>query len=302
MSVLEGMFALPFIDHALIAGTAIAAVSGLVGYFMVLRGQVFAGDALSHVAYVGALAALATGIDLQIGLYAATIAAGAALGWLGARVRVDDVTIGTAFSWVLGLGVFFLSVFTTRAASANSNANVTVLFGSLFGISAGDARDYALIAVAVMVLVVVSGRPLLFASLDPVIAAARGVPVRVLGIGFLAVVGATAAEASRAVGALLLLGLLAAPAAAAQRLTSGPWPGMALAVGLSVAAVWIGVATSFLVPSLPPSFTIMTVAALEYVFAAVVGRGRTRARQRRVALLPVGGPRAQSPAGFRTEG
>ena len=109
ISALAHMFAHPFIVHALVAGTAIAVVSGLVGYFVVLRGQVFAGDALGHVAYTGAFAALAVGLDLRIGMFAATIGAGLVLGLLGGRSIADDVTIGTVFSWVLGLGVFFLA-------------------------------------------------------------------------------------------------------------------------------------------------------------------------------------------------
>ena len=97
---------------------------------MVLRGQVFAGDALGHVAYTGALAALAAGIDPRLGLFAATVAVGLGLGLLGGRGAADDVVIGTIFAWVLGLGVFFLAYYTTHASTGNSAANVTVLFGA----------------------------------------------------------------------------------------------------------------------------------------------------------------------------
>ena len=199
------------------AGTAIALLSGLVGYFVVLRGQVFAGDALSHVAYTGALAALAAGVDLRLGLFAATITVGLGLGLLGGRGIADDVVIGTTFAWILGLGVFFLAFYTTHASTGNGAASVTVLFGSIFGISASNSRTAVLIAVILIAVLLAIARPLLFASLDPPVAAARGVPVRLLGPLFLALVGATAAEASQAIGALLLFGLLAAPPAAAQR-------------------------------------------------------------------------------------
>jgi zinc/manganese transport system permease protein len=264
------MLAHPFMQHALLAGTAIALLSGLVGYFVVLRGQVFAGDALSHVAYAGALAALAAGIDLRLGLFAATVVVGVALGALGGRGTADDVVIGTAFAWVLGLGVFFLALYTTHGSTGNGAANVNVLFGSIFGISASAARTAALIAVGLIAVLLVIARPLLFASVDPAVAAARGVPVRILGPLFLGIVGASAAEASQAVGALLLFGLLAAPAAAAQRLTDRPWRALPLAGALGVAAMWIGLWLAYVVPQLPPSFAIMAVATTEYLLAAVL--------------------------------
>ena len=266
------MLSLSFIQYALFAGTAVALLSGLVGYFVVLRGQVFAGDALSHVAYAGALAALAAGIDLRLGLFAATIAIGVALGVLGGRGAADDVIIGTTFAWILGLGVFFLAIYTTRAATTNSAANVNVLFGSIFGISPAAAMTAAWVALGLIMVLLVIARPLLFASLDPAVATARGVPVRLLGPLFLAIVGATAAEASQIVGALLLFGLMAAPAAAAQRLTDRPWRALGLSAALTVAAMWAGIALSYAAPTLPPSFTILAIAAAEYALAALASR------------------------------
>src|SRR4051812_32735173 len=246
------MLSQPFMQHALLAGTAVAVLSGIVGYFVVLRGQVFAGDALSHVAYTGALAALAAGVDLRLGLFAATVAVGVALGLLGGRGVADDVVIGTTFSWVLGLGVLFLAVVTTRRAEGNSTASVNVLFGSVFGISAGTARTAVLVAGGLIILLAAIARPLLFASLDQSVAAARGVPVRLLGPAFLGLVGATAAEATQVVGALLLFGLLAAPAATAQRITRRPWHGLALSGALAVVAVWARLVLALPVPRLTP--------------------------------------------------
>lgn len=281
------MLSLQFIQHALLAGTSIALLSGLVGYFVVLRGQVFAGDALSHVAYAGALAALAAGVDLRFGLFAATVAVGLALGLLGGRGAADDVVIGTTFAWVLGLGVFFLAVYTTHSAAGNSTANVTVLFGSILGISASAAIAAAWIAVALIGLLLLIARPLLFASIDPAVARARGVPVRLLGPLFLAIVGATAAEASQAIGALLLFGLIAAPPAAAQRLTDRPWAGFVLSGALAVASMWIGIALAYAAPKLPASFTIMATSTVLYAGAALLTVGRRR-RERRgvVAMAP----------------
>jgi zinc/manganese transport system permease protein len=271
------MVSLPFIQHALLAGTAIALLSGLVGYFVVLRGQVFAGDMLSHVAYAGALAALAAGIDPRIGLFAATIAVALGIAFLAGKATADDVIIGNAMAWVLGLGVFCLAFYTTYRATGNSTANVTVLFGSIFGISASDAALAAWIAAGLITVLLLIARPLLFASLDPDVAAARGVPVRMLGPLFLAIVGATAGEASQAVGALVLTGLLAAPAAAAYHLTTRPWAALALAGALAVAAMWLGLTLAYAIPILPPTFTIMAVAAAEYALAASRRRYRDHA-------------------------
>src|SRR5438067_4986401 len=130
MTVLADLFGIgdmishPFMRNAFLAGTAIAAASGLVGYFLVLRSQVFTGDALSHVAFTGALAALAFGIDIRAGLFASVVVVALLLGALGHRGRADDVIIGSVFVWILGLGVLFLSLFTTSRATSNSTAGV----------------------------------------------------------------------------------------------------------------------------------------------------------------------------------
>jgi zinc/manganese transport system permease protein len=256
-----------FFDNALLAGSSVALACGLVGYFVVLRTQVFAGDALSHVAFTGALGAAAAGVDTRIGLFVATVALGLVIGGLGDRPHADDVTIGIVLAWILGLGVLFLALFSSRSGGDNGLLGARALFGSIFGLSAGDARLAAAIGAAIIALTAAAARPLLFASVDPVVAAARGVPVRALGILFLGLVGATAAEATQAVGALLLIGLLAAPAGAAQRLTANPYLGLGLSGGLAVASMWVGLAVSDLVPSLPPSSAVIAVACSVYAFA-----------------------------------
>ena len=273
-----------FMRHALLAGTAIAAACGLVGYFLVLRAQVFTGDALSHVAFTGALAALAFGVDARIGLFVATIAVALLLGALGKRGRADDVVIGNIFAWVLGLGVFFLTIYTTSRSTANGSAGVTILFGSIFGISQSQAVTAAWVGAAICVALLLIARPLLFSTIDEAVAAARGVPVRLLGYAFLVLVGACAAEATQAVGALLLLGLLAAPAGAAHRLTTRPYVGLALAAILAVAEVWAGLALSAVASRIPPSFAILAVATA--VYAIVLGAGSLR---RRAPLRPAQG-------------
>jgi zinc/manganese transport system permease protein len=269
----------PFLVHALVAGTAIALASGLTGYFLVLRAQVFTGDALSHVAFTGSMAALAIGVDLRIGLYVTTVLVAVLMAVLGRRGAADDVVIGNLFAWMLGLGAFFLTLYTTNRSTGNGSAGVSVLFGSIFGISARQAVIAAAVGVGISLTLIVLARPLLFATLDPAVAAARGVPVRLLGVLFLAAVGACAAEATQAVGALLLLGLLAAPAGTAQRLTARPYRALILSVVVALLDIWVGLGVSYAVPTLPPSFAILAVATLAYVAALVQERFRTRSRR-----------------------
>jgi zinc/manganese transport system permease protein len=263
------MLAHPFMRHAFLAGTAVAIACGLVGFFVVLRGQVFTGDALSHVAITGAFAALAAGVDLRLGLFGATVAVALGMGLLGRAGRADDVVIGSVFVWMLGLGVLFLSIFTSSQSGANGTAGVSVLFGSIFGLSAGDAWFAALTAAAAGIAVLLIARPLLFSSLDGAVALARGVPVRLLGVAFLGIVGVTAAETTQAVGALLLLGLLAAPAAAAKQLTARPYRGLLSSAGISVTSMWCGLTLSYAVPKVPPSFAIIAAAVAGYGLSSV---------------------------------
>jgi zinc/manganese transport system permease protein len=264
------MFAHPFMQYAFLAGTAVALAAGLVGYFLVLRAQVFTGDALSHVSFTGALAALALGLDARVGLFVLTVVVALGLGALGRRVRPDDVVIGGVFAWILGLGVFFLTQFTTRhSGSGDGSATVNVLFGSIFGLSLSRAATTAIVAVAICLAVLALARPLLFASVDESVAAARGVPVRLLGFFFLVLVAGVTAEATQVVGALLILGLLAAPAGAASRLTTRPFVALGLSAGIAVLSMWAGLAASYALPRLPPSFTIITAAAASYALAAL---------------------------------
>ncbi len=275
------MFAQPFIQDALIAGSAVAVVSAAVGYFVILRAQVFAGDALGHVAFTGVLAAALAGVDLRIGLFAATAVIALLFAGLGGRTLADDVTIGVVFSWVLGLGALFLDLFNAGAGGGNGVIASRTLFGSIFSLTRGETGVAALVALAILLIIIAIARPLLFVTLDPQAAGARGVPVRTIGAVFLVLVGVDAGEATQAVGALLLLGLLAAPAGAALRLTANPLLGVALAIGFGLASIWLGITAAYLDASLPPSTAIIGVAAglyaLTYLPTGLLPGRRTRA-------------------------
>jgi zinc/manganese transport system permease protein len=269
------MFAYEFVRNAWLAGTFIALACGTIGWFVVLRGQVFAGDALSHVAFVGAIGAAVVGVDERVGLFVLTLALAGAMGALGRRAQADDVAIGTAFAWILGLGVLLLAILATSAGGASGVTTADTLFGSIYSLSAGASVTAAVIALAVTLAVLAAVRPLLLSTLDPELAALRGVRVRVLGLGFLAALAIITSESTQAVGALLLLGLIAAPAGAAASLTTRPWRGVAVSAAIAVGAMWGGLALSYAINGLPPSSAIIGLAALAY--AASAGSRRLRA-------------------------
>jgi zinc/manganese transport system permease protein len=277
------MFSQEFMRNALLAGTFIALACGVTGWFVVLRGQVFAGDALSHVAFPGALAAAAFGVDARVGLLAATLLAALAIGLLGRGVLAgrggraavsqpaDDTVIGIVFTFILGgLGLYFVTRFGMSSSGGSGIEVAHTLFGSIFGLGAGESRLAAAVSLGVVLLTLAISRPLLFATISPAVAAARGVPTRLLGLGFLLLLGVVAAQATQAVGALLLLGLLAAPAAGAHRLASSPLAGIALAGAFALAAMWGGLALAYAIPSLPPSSAVIALAVSIYGVSVAV--------------------------------
>jgi zinc/manganese transport system permease protein len=256
---LQAMLAYDFMRNAFLAGGCIAAAAGLVGYFVVLRNQVFTTDALGHVAFTGGMGGLLIGLNLLVGVFTSCIAVALAIGSLGGRGRGRDVAIGTVFAWVLGLGLLFLSIFTSSHSASAGNTGISVLFGSILGMQPAEAVIVSVAAVITCIALLAIARPLLFVSLDPEVATSRGVPIRVLTALFLMLVAITVAESVQAVGALLVFALLVTPAAVAQNLTTSPYAGMALSAAVAVLAVWLGVALAFYI-SYPVSFFITALA------------------------------------------
>jgi zinc/manganese transport system permease protein len=279
------MFAHEFVRNAYLAGTAIALACGVVGWFVLLRAQLFAADALTHVAFVGAVAAAAAGIDVRIGLFALTIGLAAAMARVGEGGAGNDAAIGIVFAWVLGIGVLLLALLATSSAGGDAVTAGNTLFGGIYSLTAAASGLAAAIAVIAALGVLAMFRPLLLSTLDPELASLRGVPVRALGVGFLVALAVVTAESTQAVGALLLLGLLAAPAGAAHKLTANPSRGVALAAALAVVSMWSGLALSYAIPSLPPSSAIIAVAAAAYLAASAPGAWRS-VRLRSPAGLP----------------
>jgi len=283
----QAMLSYDFMRQALLAGTILSIVAGLVGYFVVLRHQAFAGESLSDVAFTGALGGAVLGINPLASLLVTTIAVAVAMGGFGERLRGRDVAIGTVLAWVLGLGVLFLSLFTARASGTGTGfSGVTVLFGNILGISADQTRAIALISALVVLILLLIARPLLFASLDPDVAAAQGVPVRLLGLGFMVLLAVTVSEATLAVGALLVFALLLLPAAIAHRVTTRPAWALVLSAGLAVALTWFGIGFGFYT-GYPSSVCISLLAFVSYV--VVVGSsqvGGWRGQLRRTLKSP----------------
>src|SRR5256885_7989220 len=268
----QAMLHYDFMRQALLAGTILSVVAGLVGYFVVLRHQAFAGESLSDVAFTGALGGAALGINPLASLLVTTIAVALAMGGFGERLRGRDVAIGTVLAWVLGVGVLFLSLFTAHVSGTGTGfSGVTVLFGNILGISTEQTQSIRPASgVAILALAVIA-RPLLFASLDPDVAAARGVPVRGLGFFFMALLAVTVSEATLAVGALLVFALLLLPAAIAQQVTNRPFTALALAAGLAVALTWLGIAIGFYT-GYPSSVCISLLAFASYVAVVLIRR------------------------------
>jgi zinc/manganese transport system permease protein len=265
----QGMLAYNFMRQALLAGTILSVVAGLVGYFVVLRHQAFAGESLSDVAFTGALGGAAFGINPLVSLIGTTVVVALVMGGFGERLRGRDVAIGTVLAWVLGLGVLFLSLFTAHVSGTGTGfSGVTVLFGNILGISTDQTQTIALISGLAIVVLAIIARPLLFASLDPDVAAARGVPVRMLGLGFMVLLAVTVSEATMAVGALLVFALLLLPAAIAHQLTSLPYAALALSAGLAVILTWLGITIGFYT-GYPSSVCISLLSFVSYV--VVVG-------------------------------
>jgi len=268
------VFAHEFVRNAYLAGTFIALACGTIGWFVVLRAEVFAADALSHVAFVGAIAAAVVGLDERLGLFALTLAGAAGLSSLGRRGRADDAAIGISFAWILGIGILLITVLATSSAGGNGITTANTLFGSIYSLSASASRLAAALALAVTGALLLVFRPLLSATLDPELAVVRGIPARALGIALLCLLAVVTAESTQAVGALLLLGLIAAPAGAAHSLASSPHRGVALSGLFAVLAMWGGLVLSYAIGSLPPSSAIIAIAAAIYVVAGAYRRMR----------------------------
>jgi zinc/manganese transport system permease protein len=264
----------PFLQHALIGGSLVAVAAGLLGYFVITRQNAFAAHALAHIGFPGATGAILLGVPVTLGLAVFCVGGGLLIGLFGRRVADREMATGTILALATALGVLFASL-----ASANASTTTSVLFGNLLAISQAQLMIYGAFTLAVVGTLAVLARPLVFASVDPAVAEARGVPVRALGLAFIVLLALTITMAVQVVGTLLLFALVVTPAATALRITARPVRVALISVALALGAVWGGLVLSAMV-DLPPSFFIVSLAVTAWVLVlAVVGRRSRRPAQ-----------------------
>lgn len=266
LAALQQMFQYQFMQHAFEAGTVVAIIAGIVGYFVVLRRSSFAAHALSHIGFAGAAGAVLFGISPVFGLLLFTSVGGSMMAVLSPRAAHRDVHIGTVLAFMLGIGVLFISLYTGYATEAYS-----ILFGEILGISSSDVLLTLVAGLIIFAIVAVVYRPLLFASLDEDVAEAQGMPTFLLGIIFMILVAVATSIAVQVVGVLLIFSLMVTPAAIAQQLAKRPQQVVILSVVIALTSTWLGLFISFYQPY-PVSFFITSIVFIFYLLVRVIYR------------------------------
>ena len=258
MTIITDMFDYEFMTNAFAAAGIAALVSGIVGYFLVMRGQTFAGHALSHIGFAGATGAGLIGLAPLWGLLAFTLAAGIAMGALGERISNRDVAIGVILALALGFGLLFLHYYTSFATQATA-----LLFGNVLAVDHSMIVTLAVLGAITLIALAAIMRPLIFASLQPELAEAKGVPMRFVSRAFLGIVALAVSVCAQIVGVLLVFTLMVGPPAAAQRVTTGLWSGLLVSGALALGEAWLGLTMAFYT-DWPVSFCIAVLSALVY--------------------------------------
>ena len=271
-TTITAMLDYDFMQNAFAAAGIAAVVSGLVGYFLVLRGQTFAGHALGHIGFAGATGAVLLDVAPIWGLVGLTVAAGVDMGALGERISGRDVAIGVVLALALGLGLLFLHYYTAFATQATA-----LLFGNVLAVDRSTIATLLGLAVLTLAGLAAIMRPLIFASLQPELAEAKGVPLNFISIAFLVIVALAVSESAQIVGILLVFALMVGPPATAQRLVTGLWSGVALSAVLALAEAWLGLVIAYYT-DWPVSFCIATLSALGYFVASGIASSRQEAR------------------------
>lgn len=255
-----------FVRQALAAAALLALVAGLIGPFIVMRQMSFAVHGSSELSLTGAAFALLTGLNVGLGALVGSAMAAILFGVLGQRARERDSAIGVVMAFGLGLAVLFIHLYPGRAGTS-----FALLTGQIVGVGYSGLLLLSVVAALVMVVLAASYRPLLFATADPEVAAARGVPVRALGIVFAALVGVVAAQGVQIVGALLVMSLLITPAAAAARVFTSPPATIAASVVFAELSAVGGLVLS-LAPGVPVSVFVTMISFVIYLVCWAIGR------------------------------
>jgi zinc/manganese transport system permease protein len=257
-----------FVQQALLAAALLGLVAGLIGPFIVMRQMSFAVHGSSELSLTGAAFALLVGFQVGLGALIGSAVAAALFGVLGQRARERDSVTGVVLAFGLGLAVLFIYLYPGR-----STTSFALLTGQIVGVGYTGLATLALVCLLVIAVLATCYRPLLFATVDPDVAAGRGVPVRALGIVFAALVGIVAAQAVQIVGALLVMSLLITPAAAAARVVATPGAAIVASVIFAEVAAVGGIVLS-LAPGVPVSVFVATISFLIYLFCWLLGRRR----------------------------
>lgn len=261
-----------FMRHAFEAGTIVAIVAGVVGYFVVIRRLSFAAHALSHIGFAGAAGAVLIGLNPLSGLLVFTSSGGAVMAILGQKKSSRDVQIGTVLAFMLGLGVLFISLYKGYATEAYS-----LLFGEILGISSSDVVVTLIAGIAIIVALFCFYRRLLFTSLDEEVAEAKGISIIGMSIFFMLLIAIATSIAVQVVGVLLIFALMVTPAAIAQRLAKRPSQGLSIAVIIALFATWFGLFISYYIPY-PVSFFITSTVFLIYIIVRLIQSGAFKKR------------------------
>lgn len=261
---------LPFAQHAIIAAILVAIMCGLIGPFVIMRNMSFAVHGTSELAFTGAAGGLLLGGNPLVGAFVGALFVATLIGTLGVREHERDATIGVILAFGLGLGVLLLGFYRGFATQATN-----ILFGNIFGVSQDQLLLLLGVGLVACVVMAIIYRPLLFASLDPEIARAKGVPLRAVGLVFLLVLALTVTEAAQIVGTLLVLSLAISPAAAAQRLSVKPLGITALSVLFALIAALGGLLLSFVFDSIKPSVFITVISFAIYLIVRLATIRRT---------------------------
>jgi len=266
----EQLLRYAFMRNAFAAGTAVAVLAGVIGWFVVLRGETFAGHTLSSVGFPGAAGAVLFGLPQLLGLAVLCTASALGIASLG-RVAEGDrygapAAIGTIQAFALALGFLFASLYRGLLNGVNG-----ILFGTLLGITQAQVVLLAALAVLSICAMAVISRPLLYVSIDPDAAASAGIPVKALSVAFLVLLALSVAATTLITGALLTFALLVMPAAAAQQLVTRPPVAVLLSVALGVAIVWLSLATAYLT-DYPIGFFVTSFGFVVYLLSRGVRR------------------------------
>ena len=268
----------PFMINAFRAGIVVAVVAGAMGWFMVVRGQTFAGHALSVVGFPGAAGATLIGVPPSIGFFVFCTGAAGVIAALpqGGRHRgfsEESAVIGSVQALLLGIGFLFVTLY-----AGNLNGLGSLLFGNLFGITWGQVVTLTAVGGGALAVLLLAWRPLLFASTNPDIARARDIPVRALSVLYLVLLGAAVGAASQITGSLLVFALLVVPPAAAQLVSARPAVSASIAVVLAVAVTVAGIALAYATASYPPGVFITSLSFGVYVIARLLSLAQERRR------------------------